>query len=103
MAPLTLVCGRAYHAPSKQWRDLWHAPGICIGCDGIRNTRSAAAGLHLQSASFRKLSAEVLKIIFNFVDWDDVYEMNLRCHDVPYHVALHRKMQINAAKVRDQP
>ena len=75
---LTLVCGRAWHSPSKQWRDQWHAPGERMGCDCIRSTRSAAAGLQLQSVGFQKLSSVVIKHIFEYVIWDDVYEENLK-------------------------
>ena len=85
-----LTCGRYYDAEQKMWRNCWHPPAVCIGCDSIRHTRSAAAGLKTRT-SYGKLPPEISRIIFTFVDWEEVYEANLQLLYVHSHSeAIHR-------------
>ena len=83
-----LSCGSFLEKSTNgQWffyveTNCWHWPGHCIGCDSIRHTRSAAAGLKTRT-SYRKLSSEITKIIFAFVDWKEVYEGNLKLLRTP--------------------
>ena len=92
-----LICGRYYDSERRMWKNCWHPPAVCIGCDSIRHTRSAAAGLKTRT-SYGKLPPAISRIIFTFVDWEEVYESNLKLLFVPsYSEAIRRPKRMPSA------